>query len=364
MDATHDDRSQRHRIGVLFGDGIGPEIVPAAVEIADRAAALEHTGFDWVEAPLGHAAIERYGSPVPDETLCVLDELDVWIMGPHDSASYPPDVGGGHTPGAIVRTRYDLYANLRPCRAIPGVRATAPDIDVLIVRENSEGLYADRNMALGSGEFMPTPDVALSVGVITRAATTRIAREAFRAASRRRRAVTIVHKANVLRMTTGLFRDVCREVAEDYPEVTVTEQHIDAMAAHLVRRPADFDVLVTENLFGDILSDLAAELAGSLGIAGSVNASATTAMAQAAHGAAPDIAGLGVADPIAVIASTAMVLRWWAEHDDRRSALEAVADRIDAAIAATAAAGVVTADLGGDATTRQFTDHVLSELGR
>ncbi|GAA3690636.1 isocitrate/isopropylmalate dehydrogenase family protein [Gordonia hankookensis] len=348
------------RIGVLTGDGIGPEIVPAAIAVAQAAAHAEGIGVEWVELPFGRTAIDSHDNPVPDETLCALDDLDVWVMGPHDSASYPMP-HAERTPGAVIRTRYELFANLRPARAFGGVRATARDIDVLIVRENTEGLYADRNMFAGSGEFMPTPDVALSVGVITRQASERIARVAFEAARERSSHVTVVHKANVLRLTTGLFRDVCLQVAADFPDVVVDEQHVDAMAAHLVRRPSDFDVIVAENLFGDILSDLAGELAGSLGLAASVNCSDTKVMAQATHGAAPDIAGRGLANPVAMILSTAMAMR---RHGVASSdgGLVAVAGRMEAAVADTLAQSMATADLGGTATTREFTEAVVERI--
>ena len=348
-------------MGVLIGDGIGTEIVPAAVTVADAAGRREGVVIDWVELPFGLDAVSSHGSPIPEATLRALDDLDTWIVGPHDASNYPPAQRGSLTPGAVIRKRFDLFANLRPCQAFPGVPAMAPDIDVLIVRENSEGLYADRNMATGSGEFMPTPDVALAVGVVTRAASERIAREAFTAAMGRRRHVTVVHKANVLAMTTGLFRDVCLDVAAQFPDVVVDQQHVDAMAAHLVRRPADFDVIVTENLFGDILSDLAAELAGSLGLAGSVNASDRKAMAQAAHGAAPDIAGRGIANPVAMMASVAQTFRWWARsRDDGR--FDAVGARIEAAMRTVLSAGVATVDLGGDRDTAAFTDAVLAAV--
>ncbi|MGV9672331.1 isocitrate/isopropylmalate dehydrogenase family protein [Gordonia sp. NPDC003504] len=349
------------RIGVLNGDGIGPEIVPVAVAVADAAAAHEGFEFDWLSLPLGRGAIESHGTPIPQQTLEALDALDIWVLGPHDSAGYPERFAGDLTPGAVIRKRYGLYANLRPCRGLPGVGALAPEIDVVIARENSEGLYADRNMAVGSGEFMPTPDIALAVGVITRAATERIARQACELATERSGRLTIVHKANVLTMTTGLFRDVCREVAAGYPDLTVTDAHVDAMAALLVRRPGDFDVIVTENLFGDILSDLAGELAGSLGMAGSINCSDTVVMAQASHGAAPDIAGRGVANPIAIISSTSMALRWYGRRttDER---LTRAADAIDAAVTAALADGALTPDLGGSATTVQVGERVIAHL--
>ncbi|MFT4200138.1 isocitrate/isopropylmalate dehydrogenase family protein [Gordonia sp. (in: high G+C Gram-positive bacteria)] len=350
------------RIGVIDGDGIGPEIVPVALSIATAAADTVGLTLEPVPLTMGRTAIDDHGDPLPEETLTALDGLDCWILGPHDSAGYPTEFRGHLTPGAVIRKRYGLYANLRPARAYPGVPATAPDIDVLVVRENSEGLYADRNMAVGSGEFMPTPDVALAVGLITRAASERIARVAFERARRRRKHVTVVHKANVLTLTTGLFRDACLDVARDYPDVVVDEQHVDAMAALLVRRPGDFDVIVTENLFGDILSDLTAELAGSLGLAASINASDGQAMAQAAHGAAPDIAGRDRANPVALIESTAMLLDWWSQREgDERGT--AAAGLIRGAVAATLADGRATPDLGGTLGTVAFGTAVRGRIG-
>ncbi|MDO2379680.1 isocitrate/isopropylmalate family dehydrogenase, partial [Rhodococcus electrodiphilus] len=284
-------------------------------------------------------------------------------LGPHDSAAYPDPFRAQLTPGGQIRKRFGLYANIRPARALPGVRAVSPHMDLVIVRENTEGLYADRNMAVGSGEFMPTPDVALAVGVVTRAASERIAHTAFRLAARRRHRLTIVHKANVLSLTTGLFRDVCREVGARYPSVTVDDEHVDAMAAHLVRHGGDYDVVVTENMFGDILSDLAGELSGSLGTAASINASDTQAMAQAAHGAAPDIAGRNRANPTALILSAAMLLdRLGTVHD--LPEFVAAARRIEHAVEATVEAGVATADLGGLASTAEFTETVVARTLR
>lgn len=348
------------KMAVLDGDGIGPEVVPVAIDVAGRALATQGVSLAPTRLPFGAAAIVSHGQAVPTETLGALEDVALWAVGPHDSVSYPPELRNP-PPSAVLRKQFGMYANLRPARALGGVSAVAPDIDVLVVRENSEGLYADRNMTIGSGEFMPTPDVAMAVGVITRAASERIAVEAFEAARRRRGHVTIVHKANVLRLTTGLFRDACRDVAQRYPDVRVDEQHVDAMAALLVRRPADFDVLVTENLFGDILSDLAGELSGSLGLAPSINTSATQAMAQAVHGAAPDIAGAGTANPVAMIGSVVMLLRWHGlRTGDGRA--DAAADAIEGAVAHVLADGVATRDLGGAATTEDFGGAVAAHL--
>ena len=235
-------------------------------------------------------------------------------------------------------------------------------MDLVIARENTEGLYADRNMWLGAGEFMPTPDVALTVGKITRGASERIARTAFTLARQRRRRVAVVHKANVLRLSTGLFLETARAVAREFPDVAVEDYHVDAMAAHLVRRGADFDVILATNMFGDILSDLAAELAGSLGLAPSINAGTRRAMAQATHGSAPDIAGTGAANPVGMMLSAAMLLRWLAgERQD--PAAGAAADQVEQAVAGALAAGVRTPDLGGSASTAEFAAAAAGRLG-
>jgi len=354
---------RRYRLGVLDGDGIGPEVVPAAVQVLDAATAAVAGGpaIDWVPLPLGAGAIAEYGTAVPDTTLQALAGLDGWLLGPHDSAGYPEPQRSARNPSGTIRRHFDLFANIRPARSLEGARAVAPGTDLVIVRENTQGFYADRNTHAGSGEFMPSPDVAVALGIVTRAATERIARVALDLASRRRRHLTVVHKANVLKLTTGLFRDVCREVAAGYPEVTVDDVHVDAMTVHLVRHPADFDVLVTENMMGDILSDLAAELAGSLGIAPSINASDDLAMAQAAHGAAPDIAGRALANPIAMIGSGAMLLEWLgARHDD--VAATRAAALVDRAVTDTVREGVATRDLGGTASTSGFTTAVAGRL--
>jgi 3-isopropylmalate dehydrogenase len=357
MTSTH-----QYRLGVLHGDGIGPEIVPSSVAIIDAAfdaAGLEQ--IDWVELPLGAAAIAEHGAHTPDSTLKALDDLDGWLLGPHDSASYPEPFRSQLNPSGTIRKHFGLYANIRPAKAFPGGNAIVEGTDLVIVRENTEGFYADRNTYAGTGEMMPTADVAIMHGIITRAATERIAHSAFKLARRRSGKVTIVHKANVLKMTTGLFRDVCREVAQQYPEVELDDFHIDAMTVHLVRRADKFDVIVTENMFGDILSDLAGEVAGSLGIAPSVNSSDTHAKAQASHGSAPDIAGQNIANPIAMILSSAMLLDWLGDkHDDDR--VRAAGANIEAAVATAVANGVATKDLGGSATTTDFTAAVVDAL--
>ncbi|WP_069165585.1 isocitrate/isopropylmalate dehydrogenase family protein [Nocardia altamirensis] len=352
------------RLGLIDGDGIGPEVVRAARQVVDEAvAAAGAAPIEWVPLPMGHLAIAEHGDPLPEHTMAALADVDAWILGPHDNASYPPEHRTSVAPGGAIRKRFGLYANIRPARAFKGVRAAAPDIDLVIVRENSEGFYADRNMFAGSGEFRPTEDVAMAVGVVTRQGCERIAHQALRLAESRRKRLTIVHKANVLPLTMGMFRDVCYEIAHGYPGVRVDDEHVDATAAHLVRAAADYDVLVTENLFGDILSDLAGELSGSLGLAASLNCSAERAMAQAVHGAAPTLAGRNRANPAALQLSSAMLLRWLGTRD-HNGAFGHAAERIERAVAATFEAGIATADLGGLASTSEFTEQVCARVHR
>ncbi|PRY47865.1 3-isopropylmalate dehydrogenase [Geodermatophilus tzadiensis] len=351
-----------YRLGVMLGDGIGPEIVPAAVHVVDAAlAAAGAAPADWSQLPLGASAIEEHGSAIPPATLAALAGLDGWLLGPHDSAAYPEPFRSQLNPSGAIRKHFDLYANIRPARGLGGGTAIAPDTDLVVVRENTEGFYADRNTHAGTGEFMPSPDVAVAMGVFTRRAVERIARAAFELARRRRRRVTIVHKANVLQLSSGLFKRVCLEVAEGYPDVAVDDVHVDAMTVHLLRRASAFDVVVAENMFGDILSDLAGELAGSLGTAPSVNASDDRCMAQAAHGSAPDIAGRGLANPVAMILSAGMLLDWLGRRHGDQRALDAAA-RVEEGVRAAVRDGVCTRDLGGSASTGEFTAAVVERV--
>jgi isocitrate/isopropylmalate dehydrogenase len=286
------------RIVVMEGDGIGPEITAATLAVlraADRAGGL---ALQFIPITIGHTALAAHGSTLPDAAFEAARAADGVILGPVSHNEYPPVAQGGLNPSGELRRRLDLYANIRPARSRGGFPPRCGSaVDLVIARENTEGFYADRNMFQGSGEFMPTPDLALAVRKISRTGATRIAEAGFALAQRRRRKVTAVHKANVLRVSDGLFLECVRAVAARYPAVTYEERIIDAMAALLVRDASVFDVIITTNMFGDILSDLAAEISGSLGLAASINTGASHALAQAQHGSAPDIAGKDVANP-------------------------------------------------------------------
>ncbi|MBW8707313.1 Homoisocitrate dehydrogenase [Streptomyces sp. MBT84] len=276
------------------------------------------------------------------------------LLGPVSHYEYPPRIEGGINPSAELRTSFELFANIRPCRSRPGLSILRTPMDLVIVRENTEGFYSDRNMHAGSGEFMPDPDLALSVRKVSARASARIARAAFELARGRRRKVTAVHKANVVKLSDGLFLREVRKVAAEFPDVELEELIVDATAALLIRSPGRFDVVVTTNMFGDILSDEASELSGSLGLGGSVNASDTICVAQAQHGSAPDIAGQGVANPTSLILSAAMLLDWRSHRDgdDRlRRAAAMISGAVDVVLDDPATR---TRDIGGHLGTAEY----------
>ena len=347
---------------VLPGDGVGPEITAAALAVLDAAAARRPLELERETAPIGLAALAAHGTTLPAGVLERARAADGVILGPIDHLRYPPRDRGGVNVSAALRTGLDLYANIRPARTRPGLRGPVGEFDLVIVRENTEGFYPDRNMYAGSGEFMPDPDTALAVRKISAAACRRVARRSFALARRRRRRVTAIHKANNFILSDGLFLREVRAAAADFPDVALDEVLVDAAAALLVREPARFDVLCTTNFHGDILSDLAAELSGSLGLAGSLNAGDRHACAQAQHGSAPDLAGRDRVNPSAMLFSVAMLLDWLAARR-RRPDLAAAAGSISAAVDRTLANPATrTADLGGPLGTRAFTAAVTAAL--
>jgi 3-isopropylmalate dehydrogenase len=284
------------------------------------------------------------------------------ILGPLATYDYPARDKGGLNPSAEFRTKLDLYANIRPAKSRLGVGLTGKPVDLVIYRENTEGFYADRNLHEGIGEFMPTPDMAMSVRRVTAKCSERIARRAFEAAVRRRGKVTAIHKANVFRVSDGLWLREIRKVAKEFPQVQLEEVIVDAMAALLLRDPMRFDVIVAENMYGDILSDEASELSGGLGLGGSINAGDTWCLAQAQHGSAPDIAGQDRANPTSLILSAAMLLEWIAARSGN-GALAAAAAKIEAAVDAVLKNPQTrTADLGGNLGTRAFAKAVAGAL--
>lgn len=341
---------------VLPGDGIGPEITAATIDVL-RAAAGDRLAF--TEMAIGEASLAAEGSTLPDAVMAAIPRADGVVLGPVSHYSYP---AGQPNPSAALRTGFNLYANVRPCRSRPGLSLLRDPMDLVIVRENTEGFYADRSMHMGPGEFMPDPDSAFSIRKITAPAVRRVARAACEIAMTRRKRLTAVHKANVLKLTDGLFLREVRAVAAGYPDLVLDEVIVDAAAALLIRDPGRFDVMVTTNMFGDILSDEASELSGSLGLGGSINAGDDICVAQAQHGSAPDIAGQGIANPTSLILSAAMLLDWLGRRR-ADAALREAAARIEAAVETILADPARrTRDVGGPLGTTDFAAAVVGEL--
>jgi len=342
------------KILILPGDGIGPEITRVTRTALEGLDAKFGLGLEITEMDIGLAAFERVGHPTPDAVMDAVHSTPFTILGPVSTMEYPDEAKALPSPSMAIRAGLDLYANIRPSRTRKGVPSVAREMDLVIVRENTEGFYAARTMHQGKGEFMPAPNIAMSMRKISVEGSRRIARAAFELARTRRKKVTAVHKANVFRMTCGLFLSEVRDVANDYPDVEFDDVIVDAMAARLIRHPETFDVVVTTNMFGDILSDEAAELSGGLGLDGSVNASDTHAVAQAAHGSAPDIAGQDKANPTAHLISAQMLVKWHADKSGDNQLANA-AQHLEAALDRVLADPTNhTVDLGGNVGTQAF----------
>ena len=331
------------QIVLIAGDGIGPEVTAAAC----RVVAAAGVRIDWVAAAAGVGAVETHGEPLPEETLTLVRKHRVALKGPCTT----PVGKGFRSINVRLRKGLDLYASVRPVKNLPGVVTPFTDVDLVVVRENTEGLYAGM-------EHVVVPGVVESLRVITRPACERIVRFAFELArTGGRHLVTFCHKADVMRLSDGLFLECAREVADEYPFLRFEEKPIDNVCLELVMDPTKFDVLVMENLFGDVISDLCAGLVGGLGVVPGANLGTRYAVFEAVHGSAPDIAGKGLANPIAVVRSAAMML----DHIGERSA----AARIEAAVVATLrAADGLTRDLGGTGTTDTLTDAIIRRLNR
>ena len=350
------------KILVLPGDGIGPEITAATLAVLDRANARFKLGLEWQHEEMGLVALKKRGSTLPDDVMEAARQAPGIILGPVDHLQDPAREQGGINPSGEFRVKLDLFANIRPAKSRMGVGLTGKPVDLVIFRECTEGFYADRNMFMGRGEFMPTEDIAIAVRKVTARQCNRITRVAFDWARKRRRKVTAVHKANVFHISDGLFLREVRAVAKEYPDVELDEKIVDAMAALLVRDPSKFDCIVTGNMFGDILSDEASEISGSLGLAGSVMAGDDACCAQAQHGSAPDIAGQDKANPISLLLSAGMLLEWLAERH-KRSEFAQAAQAIETAIdSALQSPDTRTADLGGKLGTKAFAKHIAEQI--
>ena len=349
------------RIVVLPGDGIGQETMAVAVALLETAAQRFNLDLTLDHDLAGHASLKAHGATVTEALLAKVQSADGLMLGPMSTYDFKDESKGEINPSKFFRKRLDLFANIRPARTFPGIPTISRPFDLVVVRENTEGFYADRNVESGNSEILVTPDVAISLRRITRTCCERVARSAFELAMQRRRRLTLVHKHNVLKITDGIFLDACHRVGKDFPEVEVDDEIVDAMMAHVVRDPARFDVIVTTNMFGDILSDLTAELSGSLGLGGSLNAGADHAMGQAAHGSAPDIAGQDLANPFSQVVSAAMLLAWLSQRSGHAQYLLA-SRAIETAMERCIAGQQVTRDIGGRLGTRAVGEALVRHL--
>jgi len=334
-----------YNICVLAGDGIGPEVTGCARQVLESLCAKSDglaLTFDARDA--GCDFFERTGESLTEETLEAAKAADAVMVGAFDVARLPP---GARQPLHALRHEFDVHASVRPSRSYEGLDSSYKPIDVVVVREVTEGIYSGI-------EYRAGPDAACSVRLITRAASARTAEIAFQQASQRRKKVAAVHKLGALKLTDGLFIEAVGEVAERYPDVTFETRNIDACALELIRHPGDFDVIVATNPFGDILSDVASGVGGGLGLAPSSCIGARWAYFEPVHGTAPDIAGKGIANPLATILSTAMMLRYLGEPD--------AADRVERAVETVVANGPRTGDLGGQAGSADVTAAVVEAL--
>ncbi len=342
--------SKGYAIALIEGDGIGPEVSKASLLVLDALQEKLGLRFSIKGAPAGDNCKRETGVPLPETSLRTIRESDACLKAPV----------GETAADVIVKLRQvlDLYANIRPARSLPHVPSLKPGIDMVIVRENTECLYKGQEFEFDGG--------VVALRTITRFASERIARYAFEVAEsrgREGRKVIAVHKSNVLRKSDGLFAQVCREVSKAHPRVGFSEMLVDAAAMNLIRDPLSFDVMVTTNLYGDILSDEAAQLVGGLGMSPSANIGAEFALFEPVHGAAPDIAGKGTANPVAMVLTVAMMLDWLAKTR-RDSACEAGASEIRRAVNQVLETGARTPDLGGRASTVQVGEAIADAISK
>ena len=333
----------QHTITLIPGDGIGPEVASNVVRIIEAGGA----SVVWETHFAGAQALEKFGNTLPAELLDSIKRNRVALKGPITTP-----IGKGFTSVNVgLRKALDLYANLRPVRALPNVPCRYPELDLVVVRENTESLYSGI-------EHIVVPGVVESLKIITEKASTRIARFAFQYARREgRKKITAVHKANIMKFSDGLFLDCFRNVAKQYPEIEADDKIIDNACMQLVMRPEQFDIMLLENLYGDIVSDLCAGLVGGLGLVPGANIGELGAVFEAVHGSAPDIAGQGIANPTALLQSAILMLRYLGERD--------VANRIENAMLQTFREGRVrTRDIGGTAKTAEFADAIIANMDK
>jgi len=347
------------KIGILFGDDIGLEVVPECIKVMRAAASRAGLAVDWLPLPIGKRGHEEHGNTLPAVTEEALRELDGWVMGPIGHAAYPRGDPTWVMPP--VRKKFELFAAVRPSRSYASLASVHKDVDIVFVRELTEGMLYSETVVAGAPEFRPNDEITIATRVITRKGSSRVAREAFEIArTRARKKVTAAHKEPVYRLACGMFAEECRKMAREYPDVKFEEAMIDTISMKLVMTPQQYDVVVTTNQFGDILTDIGAGLVGGLGLAPGLCVGERQAMAQATHGSAPDIAGRNIANPYAMIMSGQMLLAWLGRRHNEPRATEA-AQRIQNAMTSLfQEARHLTRDLGGSASTQEMGDAIAA----
>lgn len=345
------------KIGVMLGDDIGLEVVPETVKVMKAAAQEAGLAIEWQELPLGLLGHKLHGHTMPQPTVDALAKTDGFITGPIGHNAYPRNDPTWIMPP--LRKKFDMFASVKPTRSYPNLASLHKDVDIVFVREVTEGMQASGTVVAGNGEFRPNDEISIGTRVVTRKGANRVAREAFEIArTRPRKTVTSVHKEPVYRLVCGMFAEECRKVAQEYPDCTLNEVLVDGFAMKLVMRPQQFDVVVTTNQFGDILTDEGAGLVGGLGLAPGLCVGERYAMAQATHGSAPDIAGKNIANPYAMIMSGQMLMAWLGRTRKEPRATRAAA-LMDRAMERVIAEGKhLTGDIGGTASTVEMGDAV------
>ena len=336
-----------YKISLITGDGIGPELSESAISVLNTINDKLDLKFDIAKLSAGDKALENTGKALPDDTVSAIKQSDACMKAPVGESAADVIV--------VLRRMLDLYANIRPAKSYPHMPALRDDIDMVIVRENTEDLYTGKEFSLG--------DSAVALRIISEAASKRIAKYAFEAAKQRnsKKKVTCVHKSNVMRITDGLFAKSCTEVSKDYPDVKFEQMYVDACAMNLIRQPQEFDVVVTTNLFGDILSDESSQVVGGLGMAPAANIGDNFALFEPVHGAAFDIAGQNIANPSSFLLSIKMMLDWLGtKHNDSKCFV--VGQKLESTIFDLVKTGVKTKDIGGDKTTSEFTKQITDNL--
>ena len=349
------------KIGILLGDDIGLEVVPEAVKVMKAAAVKTGLAIEWSDHAIGKRGHELHGHTFPQRTIDELKNLDGWLCGPIGHNAYPRNDPTWIMPP--VRKRFELYANIKPVKSYPNIPSVHKNVDIVFLREVTEGMQSSDTVTAGAGEFRPNDEISIGTRVVTRTGANRVARAAFEIArTRTKKLVTSVHKEPVYRLVCGMFAEECRKVAKEFPDVKFNEVLVDGFAMKVTMNPHQFDVVVTTNQFGDILTDLGAGIVGGLGLAPGLVCGAKQAMAQATHGSAPDIAGKNIANPYALIMSGQMLLEWLGRTRNETKAVAAAA-LIDRAMDKVIAEQKhLTADLGGKSSTTQMGDAVVAAM--